>query len=88
MTKYRIHRLSTEEVIVEADGDTRMKNCFECGEGASTIILEQHPDSLLFRMNYGRQVRDNLTYAEAATELGGCIMHLQACADLLDSSGP
>ena len=42
------------------------------------VTLTQHGlDS--FCVTYGSQVKDNLTYAEAARELGSCIMHALAC---------
>ena len=38
-----------------------------------------------FNVVYGMQCRDNLTYAEAARELGECIMHALACDGAIDN---
>lgn len=38
-----------------------------------------------FAVTYGLQVKARLTYAEAAKELGACIMHDCACDGLLDN---
>ena len=32
-----------------------------------------------------KQIKNNLTYAEAAAELGACIMHAAACEGKLDN---
>lgn len=37
-----------------------------------------------FSVVYGKQFKDGLTYAEAAKELGACIMHALACEGKLD----
>lgn len=37
-----------------------------------------------FTVTYGLQVREGLTYGEAAKEYGECIMHSAACAGKLD----
>lgn len=39
----------------------------------------------VFSVTYGKQERQRLTYAEAAKELGECIMHAATCAGLVDS---
>lgn len=53
-----------------------MVTCFTTG----IVRLEQHEDDRgLFRVTYGRQVADDLTYTKAAMELGCCIMHQLAC---------
>ena len=41
-----------------------------------------------FEVQYGRQIRSNLTYGAAALEYGGCIMHALACLGLLDNREP
>jgi hypothetical protein len=38
-----------------------------------------------FNVRYGRQYRTELTYGEAAKELGECIMHALACDSKLDN---
>lgn len=47
--------------------------------GQFPIKVEQYARKELFRVTYGQQVRDKLTYREAARELGECIFHNQAC---------
>ena len=41
-----------------------------------------------FTVIYGKQIKARLTYGQAATELGACIMHALACEDLLDNREP
>ena len=38
-----------------------------------------------FTVRYGLQVKKQLDYGDAATELGCCIMHKLACDSLLDN---
>lgn len=38
-----------------------------------------------FTVEYGNHARTGLSYAEAAEELGECIMHSLACAGKLDN---
>lgn len=65
-----------------------MKLCFELPDAAYPIKLEQHEDTRkLFRVTYGKQVKDRLCYGDAATELGACIMHALACESRLDNEG-
>lgn len=58
-------------------------------EGDFNIKLEQRetPGPRAFRVTYGAQVRDRLTYVEAAHELGECLMHCLACESKLDNTG-
>lgn len=58
--------------------------CFELQYTAWPIKLEQTgKDS--FTVTYGLQVKQRLTYGQAATELGACIMHALACDGKLDN---
>ncbi|CAB5224308.1 hypothetical protein UFOVP393_53 [uncultured Caudovirales phage] len=41
----------------------------------------------LFRVTYGKQVKDQLTYTEGAREFGLCLFHALACDGLLDNEG-
>lgn len=50
------------------------------------IHVEQRA-SKLFRVTYGKQVQDNLTYAEAAHEFGECVFHALSCEGAIDNSG-
>lgn len=52
---------------------------------AVDIRLDQHKNKK-FRVIYGLQVKSQLTYEQAAIELGSCIMHAAACAGHLDNS--
>ena len=52
--------------------------------GAHDIALDQQGKDR-FRVTYGVQVKEGLTYAEAAKELGVCIMHALACDGRLDN---
>lgn len=38
-----------------------------------------------FTVRYGKQVKNNLDYAQAAAEFGKCVMHALACAGRLDN---
>ena len=38
-----------------------------------------------FTVAYGKQIARNLSYAEAASEYGQCVMHSLRCAGLLDA---
>lgn len=62
-----------------------MRTCHTIDGGPYSLIkLQQHGrDS--FRVTYGQQVNDRLTYSEAAAELGAAIMHRLACESQLDN---
>lgn len=63
-----------------------MKTCHEIFSFDWPIKLQQHatpPGS--FRVVYGYQVDDRLTYADAAAKLGQAIMHAIACDGNLDN---
>lgn len=42
------------------------------------VVLVQTSECL-FRVEYGADIRDNLTYEEAAMNLGSCLMHARCC---------
>lgn len=68
-----------------------MKTVYEITKAGFPIRLEQSEAKArgnLFRVTYGQQVRDSLSYREAAQELGGAIMHAAACEGLLDVHQP
>lgn len=48
-------------------------------DGSVHGIKVEKTSTLRFRVTYGLQVREQLYYAEAAKELGECIMHRAAC---------
>ena len=61
-----------------------MKLCFKVEIAGLPITLEQlGKDS--FRVTYWKQVHDRLTYHDASTDLGSCIMHALACDGKLDN---
>lgn len=39
----------------------------------------------LFRVVYGKHIKDSLTYSQAAKEFGECLMHNLTCAGRLDT---
>lgn len=58
--------------------------CYE----RSNLKLEQHDDDHgLFRVSYGSEVIDNLTYVRAAMLLGSCLMHQLAREGLINNTG-
>lgn len=59
-------------------------NFFNGAQSAQMIELQQTGFDR-FTVVYGLQVKSNLTYAQAAAELGACIMHMQACDGHLDN---
>lgn len=55
------------------------------GAIAKQMIELQQTGFDRFTVVYGLQVETDLNYADAAAELGECIMHLQACNSQLDN---
>lgn len=62
----------------------KARTCFSLPDGEFPIRLDQTGRNT-FTVTYGKQVKPNLTYSEAARELGECIMHERACAGKLDA---
>jgi hypothetical protein len=58
--------------------------CYTRPDGAYPIHLDQVGKDN-FIVTYGLQVKDHLTYSQAAKELGCCIMHSLACEGELDN---
>jgi hypothetical protein len=58
--------------------------CLELNDIDSPIKLEQRANGT-FRVTYGMQIKDYLSYVEAAHELGKYIFHALACASRLDN---
>jgi hypothetical protein len=56
-----------------------------------TIIVNQWPIRLIqkgidrFSVIYGKSVKNNLSYSQAALEYGSCIMHALTCLGKLDN---
>lgn len=65
-----------------------MRKCFELPNGNFQISLEQRGRNGRFRVTYGSEVHDKLTYEEAARELGLSIMHSLAIDGKLGNEGP
>lgn len=63
-----------------------MKLCIKLSSLAFPVTLEQHEGGAKsFRVTYGKQVSDYLSYESAARKLGECIMHALACDGALDN---
>jgi hypothetical protein len=62
-------------------------NFFEGAKSESMIEVHQRGQNGLFRVVYGLQVKDHLTYAEACKEFGQCVFHLEACNGRLGNEG-
>lgn len=61
-----------------------MAVCIQHTDLAFPISLSQQgPDN--FTVVYGKQIRRNLSYAQAAVEYGACVMHALACMGRLDN---
>jgi hypothetical protein len=62
--------------------------CFTTKLAEWNITLEQQASgrSRDFTVTYGSQVKDHLTYAQAARELGSCLMHALSCEGQVDNS--
>jgi hypothetical protein len=61
-----------------------MKLCFEQPNGPYPVqLFQQGVDR--FTVAYGAQVKSELNYADAASELGSCLMHMLACEGRLDN---
>lgn len=58
--------------------------CFEEANGSFPVRLYQTGFDQ-FTVEYGKQVKARLNYADAASELGACLMHLCACEGHLDN---
>jgi hypothetical protein len=67
--------------------DTRKhnpKNTLAVYDGPFPISIHQNGFDN-FAVVYGLQVKNKLTYDEAALELGACLMHALACDERLDN---
>lgn len=55
----------------------------ECFHTGDVTLYQTGRDR--FTVVYGKQVKKGLTYADAASELGACLMHQAACDGVLDN---
>jgi hypothetical protein len=55
--------------------------------GQYPVRAEQRGQNGLFRVTYGAQIKDGLTYAAAAKEYGQCVFHALACNGSLGNQG-
>jgi hypothetical protein len=60
------------------------RQCWQTTIADLPITLEQLARDR-FRVTYWKQVKSDLSYGEAASELGACIMHALACEGKLDN---
>lgn len=58
--------------------------CVEYTSGDTPVRLYQTGFDQ-FTVEYGRQVKERLDYADAGAEFGWCVMHSAACAGKLDN---
>lgn len=58
--------------------------CVEYADGDYEVRLFQTGFEK-FTVEYGKSVKRTMTYVEAATEFGLCVMHSAACAGKLDN---
>jgi hypothetical protein len=65
----------------------KFRTCYELPELAFGVKIEQRGENGLFRITYGKQVRENLTYADACHEFGECVFHALACDGKLGNNG-
>lgn len=63
-------------------------NPFKAAPRGSQLIELRQQGRDRFSVRYGLQLRERLTYGEAARELGAAIMHAAACNGLLDNREP
>ena len=57
------------------------------GAGAYSIKVEQRGEHGLFRVTYGGEVHEGLTYARALHEFGASVFHALACTGMLGNEG-
>lgn len=62
----------------------RRKVCYQNNGLAFPVTLYQNGVDN-FTVEYGKQVRSGMNYAEAASELGKCIMHALSCDGKVDN---
>ena len=68
-----------------------MKPCYTVqveGQYAVTLHQGNKREGRLFRVTYGAEQTLMLSYDEACSELGACIMHALACNGQIDNSYP
>lgn len=73
-------------VIVFSTGG---KNFYNKASSAQLITLEQNLSTKdkLFKLTYGLQVKNRLTYAEACKALGMAILHKACCEGMASNEG-
>lgn len=73
------------KIEVEAAKKNAKRLCYTYENGAFPIELRQKKADN-FTVIYGLQVKQGLSYNQAASELGSCIMHALACDDMLGNA--
>lgn len=61
----------------------KKKLCWKIGLAFDVSLYQHGLDK--FSVVYGKQIKENLSYSDAALELGASIMHALACDDKLDN---
>lgn len=61
--------------------------CVEYTDGDFPVRLYQTGFNR-FTVEYGKQVKRTMDYADAGAEFGWCVMHSAACAGKLDNRSP
>lgn len=64
------------------------KNPFKNAPRGSQMIELRQQGRDRFSVRYGLELKERLTYSEAAHQLGACIMHDAACESRLDNRIP
>lgn len=82
----RLGVASDEQITFCGDNDMPLDVCIKLTDLAFPITVEQHPNDL-FRVSYGAQMKDNLTYEQAAAEFGFSVFHALACDGKLRNEG-
>ena len=58
---------------------------FSIEEMDVTVQLKQYASNGRFKVVYGLQESDKLTYSEACGQLGECLLHSLSCAGSIDN---
>lgn len=73
-----------QDDLIRLFAEAKYAICYAVG----AVVLEQRLDNNLFRVRYATELRDGLTYNQAAREFGRCVMHMLECEGKLNGDGP
>ncbi len=65
-----------------------MKTCIDLPPRLAFPVTVEQASSGLFRVRYGKQVKDRLGYADAAHKFGECVFHALACDGKIENVQP